>query len=162
MVDSTTIRRGGPADLEWAMALAPELASFGLPPWRDLDTFVEECRTAITGGLESDGDERLVFVAELDGRPVGLAHVLLVPDANTGGRNVVLNDLVVEPGHRGAGIGRALLDRCREWAQQHGAVGIVLAVFQDNTGARRLYERIGFGDDIVRMVLPIGERDGAR
>ena len=138
------------------MALAPALAAFGLPPWRDHDVFVDECRRAIRDGLEGESDDRLVFVAVGDGGDrLGLAHVLLAPDANTGGRNVVVNDLAVEPGHQGRGIGRLLLDRSVEWGVERGAVGVVLAVFQDNTGARRLYERYGFGDDVVRMVLPL-------
>ncbi len=150
-----TVRLGGPDDVDWAMALAPEFAAFGLPPWRDFDVFVEECRSAIRTGLDGGSDDRLVFVAERAGRPVGLAHVLLAPDANTGGRNVVVNDLAVEPGHQGGGIGRILLDRCHEWAVERGAIGLVLGVFEDNVGARRLYERYGFGADVVRMVRPV-------
>jgi ribosomal protein S18 acetylase RimI-like enzyme len=161
--DGVTLRRGDAADVEWAMALAPELAAFGLPVWRDLDVFVDECRRAIRDGLEGESDDRLVFVAVgSNGERLGLAHVLLAPDANTGGRNVVVNDLVVEPEQQGRGVGRLLLDRCAAWGREREAIGLVLAVFQDNTGARRLYERYGFGDDVVRMVLPlesVAERD---
>lgn len=152
------IRLGGPDDVAWAMALAPELASFGLPPWRDYDVFVEECRKHIRAGLENDRSDDIVFIA-VDGsdRRSGLAHVLLVPDANSGGRNVFINDLVVEPAFQGQGIGSALLRRCERWGREHNAVGLVLAVFQDNVGARRLYEQYGFRDDVVRVVRPLGD-----
>ncbi len=149
------IRIGGPDDVEWAMGLAPDFASFGLPPWRNLDVFVEECRSAIRTALTEATDDRLVFVAHESDRPLGLVHTLLAPDANTGGRNVVVSDIVVDSGHRGRGVGRMLLDRCHAWAVERGAVGLVLAVFEDNVGARRLYERYGFGADVVRMVRPV-------
>jgi GNAT superfamily N-acetyltransferase len=44
---------------------------------------------------------------------------------------------------------------CEQWARERWADGLVLAVFQDNRGARRLYERHGFRDDVVRVVRPL-------
>jgi GNAT superfamily N-acetyltransferase len=138
------------------MAVAPQLADFGLPAWRDYEVFVEECRTSIGTSLEGTDVDRAVFVAEMAPNfPVGLANLVLVPNPNTGGRNVFLSDLVVDAAHRNRGVGGALLQRCEEWARERGADGLVLAVFQDNVGARRLYERYGFRDDVVRVVRPL-------
>lgn len=151
-----TVRRGRPDDADWAMAVAPQLADFGLPAWRDYDVFVEECRASIRASLEATDADRVVFVAEVaPNLPVGLANLLLVPNPNTGGRNVFLSDLVVDATNRNRGVGGVLLQRSEEWARERGADGLVLAVFQDNTGARRLYERYGFRDDVVRVVRPL-------
>jgi hypothetical protein len=45
-VPTLRVRLGVPADIGWALALAAEMARFGLPPWRDHDVFVEQCRTS--------------------------------------------------------------------------------------------------------------------
>lgn len=153
------VRRGRRDDADWAMAVAPQLADFGLPSWRDYDVFVEECRTNIRNSLESTDADRVVFVAEVaPDSPVGLANLVLVPNPNSGGRNVFLSDLVVDAANRNRGVGGALLERCETWARERGADGLVLAVFQDNIGARRLYERHGFRDDVVRVVRPLDPR----
>lgn len=145
------------------MELAPELAGFGLPAWRDRDVFVEECRSSIRTGLVGGCPEDLVFVALSGvGKPVGLAHVLLRFDLNTQREAVVINDLVVERESRGAGIGSLLMERCEEWAYENGAVTLVLAVFQTNSAARRFYERDGFDDDIVRVVRQLPDRSAER
>jgi len=138
------------------MAVAPQLADFGLPEWRDYEVFVEECRTSIRKSLAGTDADRVVFVAELaPDSPVGLANLVLAPNPNTGGRNVVVSDLVVDATYRNRGVGGALLERCETWARERAADGLVLAVFQDNVGARRLYERYGFRDDVVRVVRPL-------
>ena len=63
----------------------------------------------------------------------------------------------VEPGHRGAGIGRALLETLAERARGEGFQTLSLAVEQDNP-ALRLYEQVGFqrvkqGKDDWTLVL---------
>ena len=69
-----------------------------------------------------------------DGELVGYYH--LTPS----GEKWELDDLFVLPGYQGQGIGTAVLERC--FAQAEGP--IFLYVFVRNTGAVRLYERMGF------------------
>jgi GNAT superfamily N-acetyltransferase len=49
----------------------------------------------------------------------------------------------VEPGHRGGGIGRALLEALARSARAHGYSTLSLSVEEENP-ALRLYERVGF------------------
>jgi ribosomal protein S18 acetylase RimI-like enzyme len=60
-------------------------------------------------------------------------------------------DVAVEPGHRGAGIGRAAMLLAEEYARSHGAHSLGLSVFGFNTAARRLYESLGYETTSVRM-----------
>jgi ribosomal protein S18 acetylase RimI-like enzyme len=74
-------------------------------------------------------------------------------------------------GHRGQGIGGALLSKLINRAQSRGIRGISLSV-ADRNGARRLYERAGFevvgrngGSDTMLLALTgdvVSDRDAAR
>lgn len=151
------IRLGDAGDSAWAASLMPEFARFGLPPWRDRDEFVERCRLDICGALEGDDPRDVVYVAmAADGNPCGFVHLRLLPDPNGGVDAAHICDLLVAPPHQGQGIGGALIEFAELWARDRDASSMVLAVFQDNTGARRLYERHGFRDDIVRVVRQLG------
>ncbi len=55
-----------------------------------------------------------------------------------------IDDISVDPEHRGEGIGRALMSRAIEWAKSKGFPGMMLETQNNNVGACRLYERCGF------------------
>ena len=55
----------------------------------------------------------------------------------------VTNTAVVEPA-RGAGVGRALLERAADEARRDGATRVILATAAADTGALRFYQRCGF------------------
>jgi ribosomal protein S18 acetylase RimI-like enzyme len=63
-----------------------------------------------------------------------------------------VEDIYVVHGQRSAGIGRALFDECRKWAQEKGADGVSLQVAADNTRARKFYEELGFREVSVYQV----------
>lgn len=105
--------------------------------------------------LESERDDLLL--AREDGRVLGLA---LVQDKDTPPypafiqrRYTYLMDLVVAPGHRGRGIGRALLEAVKGWAESRNAEFIELGVLAQNEDAIRLYESLGF--KISRKIMQL-------
>jgi len=94
----------------------------------DADARADEWRTTLQGA------DRLVFVAELDGRVVGYASVR--GDGN-------LRMLYVDPFAQGAGVGTQLL------AEAERAGARELEVFEANGHGRRFYEARGW--------QPVGE-----
>ena len=56
----------------------------------------------------------------------------------------VLRDLYVATGHRGRGVGRALVSRVRDDARAAGVPRISLQTEPDNDAARGLYRSLGF------------------
>ena len=72
-----------------------------------------------------------IFVAEEDGVVVGFSGV----------HDGELTHLYVDPAVQNRGIGSALM----EHAKTESPEGLYLWVFQKNEGARRFYERHGFG-----------------
>ena len=88
---------------------------------------------------------RAVLVAELDGRAVGTADVTLMANAARGRPYLLVENVVVAEGHRGAGIGRALLDTARERARAAGCYKLQLAATEDPAYA--FYEAAGMRQD---------------
>ena len=60
-------------------------------------------------------------------------------------RTWYLGLIFLAPGARGTGLGAALLRALAEYARARGGGALRLAVTTANTGARRLYDRLGFG-----------------
>ncbi|WP_413873665.1 N-acetyltransferase family protein [Albidovulum sp.] len=83
------------------------------------------------------------LLAIQEGRPVGLAHYLFHRSCWSIEDTCYLQDLFADPGVRGTGIGRRLIEAVYAAADAHGA-GLVYWTTQEfNHAARRLYDRIG-------------------
>lgn len=76
--------------------------------------------------------------------PVALATVATRESVYVDGRIALLEDLWVEPTHRGSGIGSALLAATERLARESGCDAMEINVDGDDTGARRFYERHGY------------------
>jgi ribosomal protein S18 acetylase RimI-like enzyme len=61
----------------------------------------------------------------------------------TGDRVAELDTLAVLPGHRGQGIGSALVDRVQDELRRLGVGHIAVSVIASNADAVRFYERLG-------------------
>ena len=75
---------------------------------------------------------------------VGLA--LCIPSFSSFRARPVLNihDIAVAPGHRGKGIGQALLKAVEKEARRRGCCKVTLEVREDNEIAKAAYRRAGF------------------
>jgi GNAT superfamily N-acetyltransferase len=84
-----------------------------------------------------------VLLAELGGEPAGFALHYPVYSTFLTRRCLHLEDLFVSPGHRGKGIGEALLRAVAGVARDRGAWRLQWCVLDWNEGAIRFYERMG-------------------
>ena len=83
------------------------------------------------------------LLAVLDGRPVGLAHYLFHRHGWKIEDVCYLQDLYADPGIRGRGIGRALIEAVYAAADEAGAPSVYWLTQDFNATARRLYDRVG-------------------
>jgi ribosomal protein S18 acetylase RimI-like enzyme len=97
------------------------------------------------------GPESANFIAREGGVDVGLAAVFAEPDVP--GR-MHLVSMWVDPRYRRRGVARALVDQAVRWAAERRAREVILWVADQNTAARRLYERLGFRPTGERQPLP--------
>jgi GNAT superfamily N-acetyltransferase len=96
-------------------------------------------------------------IAFLDGEPVGLANLAVRErDAWVGGIGVVR-------AARRTGIGEALMRALHEEARRCGVERVWLEVIVENTGARTLYEKLGYGQmqDVEVWTLSASEGEHA-
>ena len=93
--------------------------------------------------------DSVIYLALTDGAPAGIAQ--LYPSLSSVSMRPIwiLNDLFVAPEARGHGVGRRLMDRCRELARASGAVRVELTTERTNTTAQALYEAVGYARDEV-------------
>jgi ribosomal protein S18 acetylase RimI-like enzyme len=96
--------------------------------------------------------DTVLLLTHVDGALVGyaVAHVTPVRETwiydtwETGDRIGELEAIGVLPGHRGQGIGSALLDAVDRELEALGVRDVILGVLPGNTDAMRLYARRGF------------------
>lgn len=80
-----------------------------------------------------------VFFAEVNGKIAGRIKML-----EWWNRFAYVDDIAVNPEYRGAGIGRALLERGIQWARENNFPGVMLETQDDNVPACMLYRSCGF------------------
>src|SRR5437867_9134093 len=151
-----TIRPASPADL-------PAIGRLGALLVREHHDFDPERFIAATPqtehayasflGTQLEEPNVVVLVAELDGKVLGYTY------AGVEGRDYmslrgpagVLYDIVVDPAHRGRGVGRSLLDATITALKAKGAPRVVLSTAEKNAAAQRLFERAGFRRTMIEM-----------
>jgi GNAT superfamily N-acetyltransferase len=91
------------------------------------------------------GDSPAVFghVAERDGVVVGMALWFLNFSTWRGTHGIYLEDLYVQPGHRGSGLGRELLRTLAELCVQRGYSRLEWSVLDWNTPSIDFYKAAG-------------------
>lgn len=147
---SLQIRPATPADEAFIREVMPRLVEFGPPAWRDAAQLTATDLAVLLEAVRQPTPHRNVFIAEQD-QPLGLVHLTVNTDFYQQ-EHAHLADLVVATAAEGRGIGRALLDYAESWARTRGYSWLTLSVFAQNTHARAVYERAGFGQDIIKYV----------
>lgn len=142
-----TVRAAGPGDVDALQAAGLAAMNWTGEARFTLEDYLTQPKLSrYLDGWPREGD--VGFVAETaEGKPVGAAWCRLLPadDAGYGFVDELTPELTigVQPGHRGSGIGTALLERLLREAAARSIPAISLSV-EDSNRARALYERLGF------------------
>ena len=110
-------------------------------------------------GSQLEKPNILVLVAESGGEVVGYTYAGVEGHDYMALRGPagVLYDIVVDPAHRGQGVGRLLLDATLEALQAKGAPRVVLSTAEGNETAQRLFARAGFRRTMIEMTRELGD-----
>lgn len=151
----STIRPALRQDEAFILSLVERFTDFPLPAGRTRAELDAGIRADIERHLRDRPDTSHLFVIEDDGRPAGFLHLQLTEDFFGGGTHCHISDLAIAPGHEGRGLAGRLLAHAEAFARSHDCRRLTLAVFPGNARARALYERHGFGVDMIRMGKPL-------
>ena len=94
-----------------------------------------------------------VLTAEQQASVVGYVYAGLEPQSWKELREACgfIHDVVVDERARHTGVAMALIDAAVVWLREQGAPRVVLWTAQQNDGAQRLFERVGFRRTMVEM-----------
>lgn len=91
---------------------------------------------------DAPGTHTGLLAVDASDRPIGLAHLLLHRSTWSATWYCYLEDLFVDPGRRGSGAGRALIDAVYRHADAAGATRTYWATQEFNATARALYDQV--------------------
>jgi GNAT superfamily N-acetyltransferase len=158
-VTAIRVRPAIPGDRAFVLALVPELAAFGPPPWRCAPQMIETDTLVLAAAIDEATAAATVLIAQDDaGTRLGFIHLTSDTDYYTRRDCGHISDIVVAPEARGRGVSEALLSAADDWAAARGYALLTLNVFVGNTRARAVYERTGFGVETVRYVKDLGRK----
>lgn len=103
----------------------------------------------LPNGLETVGHEIRSMVDDA-GEAVG--YVWFTQEDRPVGRVVFIYDIAVDPAHRRKGHAQAAIAEVERYARENGCTGVMLHVFGANTGARQLYQKVGYLETNVVML----------
>ncbi len=128
--------------------------------WCDYLAFYE---TTVPDDIYDSGFARLLgddprdfegFIAEQDGRAIGLVHFLFHRHGWKVEDVCYLQDLYARPETRGTGVGRALIEAVYAEADARGAPSVYWLTQDFNTTARHLYDRIATLTPFIKYQRP--------
>jgi ribosomal protein S18 acetylase RimI-like enzyme len=104
-------------------------------------------------GSQLDDPDVLLLVAEHEERVVGYTFAAMegYDYKSLRGPAALLHDILVDPDHRGHGVGGRLLDETLSILRARGARQIVLSTAERNQAAQRLFARMGFRPTMIEM-----------
>ncbi len=96
------------------------------------------------------------ILAEVAGRPVGLAALRVVPGVFYAEPHAELTELFVEAPYRRLGVGRALVAYVERLALASGAKELWVQTGPANSAAQAFYQALGYAPDDLAFRKPMG------
>jgi len=105
----------------------------------------------------ADNDAYQVLLAEDEGQVVGLLSLSSRQTLFHAAPSALIDELVVEQGHRGRGVGQQLMAEAIERCRAAGCCEIEVSTERSNEIAQEFYRRHGFSHEAVLFELEFGE-----
>jgi len=126
--------------------------------WRRRDARNEPVEDDLAAAIAETGagGARLVLVGTIVDIPVGYGVVRCV-DLDDGGHLAVIEDLYVELGARGVGVGEAMMDLIIEWAQDRRCIGVDAVALPGNRETKNFFESFGLVARAIVVHRPLAQ-----
>lgn len=134
------IRKSVPADLDSLSSLLEDYRKF-----YKKDPAPVAAKNFLSERIAKNDSE--IFVAEEGQELVGFVQLYPLFSSTRLKRLWLLNDLFVQPEHRGKNISIALIEECKKLCRQTNSCGMMLETAKDNMIGNQLYPKTGFSLD---------------
>lgn len=104
-----------------------------------------EARNTVIGLIGDESLGRLWSIRDRD-RVIGYLAVTLGYSLEYRGRDAFIDELFIETGSRGTGLGRKAMEIAEAYCREHGVKALHLEVERHRQSAFELYRRTGFED----------------
>lgn len=94
-----------------------------------------------------NNDSEIFIVEDNEQLMVGFVQLYPLFSSTRMKRLWLLNDLFIQPGHRGQGCSIALINECKDLCRRTDSCGMILETAKDNTIGNNLYLKTGFLPD---------------
>ena len=138
MVQGLVLRDARREDLALILRLVQALAEYERMQDEAVATEAD-----FAAGLFGPAPRVFAIIAEIDGEPAGFALWFYTFSTFTGRPSLYLEDLFVEPAHRGNGVGRAIFAELARRAIAEGCPRMEWSVLNWNEPAIRFYRGVG-------------------
>jgi ribosomal protein S18 acetylase RimI-like enzyme len=110
-------------------------------------------------GSQLEEPNIVILAAERDGQMIGYTYAGVEGNDYMALRGPagVIYDIIVDPAHRGQGIGRMLLDATLEALKARGVPRVVLSTAEKNSTAQRLFDSAGFRRTMIEMTRELND-----
>jgi GNAT superfamily N-acetyltransferase len=132
------IRKASVGDVPLILSLIRELAAYEREP-----SAVRATENDLVRDGFSDSPKFRVLIAELDGKPAGMAFFFHHYSTWQGRQGLFLEDFFVRPQLRGKGVGKALMARLAQIAIAENCYGMRWEVLDWNKTAISMYQGLG-------------------
>jgi ribosomal protein S18 acetylase RimI-like enzyme len=156
------VRRATPADLPGIGRLGALLVEehYDFDPRRFLTArpgTPEGYASFMSAQLEDP--DKAVLVADDNGDAVGYAYAAVegYDYMALRGPAGVLHDVIVDPEHRGRGVGRLLIEATLAFFRSRGVPRVVLSTAARNEAAQRLFASMGFRRTMIEMTRELDD-----
>ncbi|HAC33592.1 MAG TPA: GNAT family N-acetyltransferase [Gammaproteobacteria bacterium] len=102
----------------------------------------DESNRAFFAQFSENSESGCQFLFRRDGAAIAFATVYFNFSSTLAAKVGVLNDLYTTPAYRSSGVGRELIEHCRQFAQRRGAIRLQWLTATDNLTAQRLYDSL--------------------
>ena len=144
------------SDTNFIESLIPRFSEFDLPAWRQRSEIDNTNLSSMKKAMETPEQGSAIFIVEDEtGKRAGFIHLQTQIDYFNNKKVGYISDLAVDSAFEGQGVGRILLAKAEDWARAEGCHLLSLYVFSNNSHARRIYEKLGFNEEVTKYVKPI-------
>ncbi len=73
-------------------------------------------------------------------------------------KHAYLGFMYVHPEHRGKGINKKIIEALKQWGHSLNITELRLDVYNNNLGAIKAYEKVGFTKHMIQMRMGVNEK----